>query len=96
MEFKEKITKNIINISRKAFNVIFIIVCTVLSILATSAVHYKILMETQPGYLYNVYLVNFLWMDILIGLVIGFVLFGIISFVIAYYFKFKEKEPQKA
>lgn len=86
MVFKEEKISN----SRKALFVIFFIVCAVLSILTTSAVHFKILTEIQPGYLYNVYLLNFLWMDILIGLGIGFALFITIGMVLNYYFTLKE------
>lgn len=103
MVFKaEKISENIKKyqehikkISRKTYHVMFFIVCSVLSILVTSAIHFKILMEAQPGYLYNVYLINFLWMDILIGLVIGLVLYAVISTGVTYYFKVKEKENLK-
>ncbi len=76
--------------SRRAMFVIFFIVCAVLSILTTSAIHFKILTEIQPGYLYNVYLLNFLWMDILIGLGIGSALFVAIRVIINYYFNLKE------
>ncbi len=96
MVFKvEKITKNIKKISRRAYGVIFFIVCTILAILATSAIHFKILMEIQPGYLYNVYLLNFLWMDILIGLGIGLVLYAVIGIGVSYYFKVKEVDNLK-
>ncbi|NVM47052.1 MAG: hypothetical protein HWN79_19315 [Candidatus Lokiarchaeota archaeon] len=86
MVFKEEKISN----SRKALFVIFFIVCAVSSILTTSAIHFKILTEIQPGYLYNVYLLNFLWMDILIGLGIGFALFITIGMVLNYYFTLKE------
>jgi len=76
--------------SRRAMFVIFFIVCALLSILTTSAIHFKILTEIQPGYLYNVYLLNFLWMDILIGLGIGSALFVAIRVIINYYFNLKE------
>ncbi len=76
--------------SRKAMFVIFFIVCALLSILTTSAIHFKILTEIQPGYLYNIYILNFLWMDILIGLGIGSALFFAIRVVLNYYFNLKE------
>ncbi len=76
--------------SRKALFVIFFIVCATVSILVISAIHFKILTEIQPGYLYNAYLINFLWMDILIGLGIGTALFFIIGLVLNYYFKLTE------
>jgi len=86
MIFKEEKISN----SRKAMFIIFFIVCAISSILITSAIHFKILTEIQPGYLYNVYLLTFLWVDILIGLGIGFVLFAVIGMVINYYFTLKE------
>ncbi|MFX1568667.1 MAG: hypothetical protein ACFFCV_09895 [Promethearchaeota archaeon] len=79
-----------ISSSRKALAVIFFIVCVIGSILTTSAIHFKILTELQPGYLYNVYLLNFLWMDILVGLGIGTAIFFIIGLVLNYYFKIRE------
>ena len=86
MVFKEeKITS-----SRKAIAVIFFIVCAIGCILITSAIHFKFLTEIQPGYLYNVYLLNFLWMDILIGFGIGTAIFFIIGMVLNYYFKIRE------
>jgi hypothetical protein len=86
MIFKEEKIKN----NRKALAVIFFIVCAILSILSTSAIHFKILTEIQPGYLYNVYLINFLWIDILIGLGIGAAIFFVIGLVLNYYFKITE------
>ena len=86
MVFKEEKFSN----SKKALAIIFFIVCATVSILSTSAIHFKILTEIQPGYLYNVYLLNFLWMDILIGLGIGTAIFFIIGMVLNYYFKIRE------
>ena len=86
MIFKEEKISN----SKKALAVIFFIVCAIGSILITSAVHFKLLTELQPGYLYNVYLLNFLWMDILVGLGIGTAIFFIIGLVLNYYFKIRE------
>ncbi|MFX1388218.1 MAG: hypothetical protein ACFE9M_13450 [Promethearchaeota archaeon] len=84
---EEKISK-----SRKVFNIIFFIVCAIFCILVISAIHFKVLTEIQPGYLYNVYLINFLWIDILIGLGIGLVLFIVIGIILNYYWSLKETE----
>ena len=86
MIFKEEKISN----SRKAIAVIFFIVCAIGSILVTSAIHFKILIDLQPGYLYNAYLINFLWMDILIGLGIGTAIFFTVGLILNYYFKIRE------
>jgi len=77
--------------SRKAFGTIFFIVCALLGILIITAIHYKLVTDNQPGYHIYDFLINFFWIDILIGLGIGFVLFIAIGIVIAYYFAIKEK-----
>ena len=61
------------------------IVCEILGIVLTTAIHYKILTDNSPGYPFDSFISNFLWMDILIGLGVGFGIFvGLIVLIMEF------------
>ncbi|UCC19288.1 MAG: hypothetical protein JSV62_14475 [Promethearchaeota archaeon] len=84
--------ENKISKSRKAFRTIFFIVCALFGIIIITAIHYKLLSDNQPGYPFYDFLINFFWLDVLIGLGIGLIFFMVIGIAIAYYFAVKEKK----
>lgn len=77
--------------SWKVALIIFTIISALIGIVLTTAVHYKLLTDNQPGYPFGKFLVRFFWLDILIGLGIGFILFIIILIGIFFYVPSKEE-----
>jgi len=77
--------------SKKSSGKILMVVCEIWGIVLTAAVHYIILIDNSPGYSFDEFLLNFLWMDILVGLAVGFVLWIIVGITIAYFTPSKEE-----
>jgi hypothetical protein len=86
MVFKRERERVKISNASKVFGTIFFIVCVILGVMVTFAIHFDILLTNSPGYPFDEFAIKYLWMDILLGIGIGIALFIIISIVIAYYF----------
>ena len=76
--------------TKKVFWAIFFIVCVILGIVVTFAIHFDVLLTNSPGYPFDDFAIKYLWMDILLGIGVGVAIFIIIGIVIAYYFALKE------
>ena len=57
---------------KSPLGIILIIVSELFGVVMTTGIHYYVLTENSPGYPSNDFLINFLWMDILVGLAVGF------------------------
>jgi hypothetical protein len=80
---------------RKLFGTILFIFCVAIGIIISAVIHFKILTDANPSYSFNEFAITFLWMDVLIGLGVGFVLFIIIGIVVAYYLALKGEESSE-
>ena len=81
--------------SKKSSGKWLLIACEIWGIVLTAAIHYVILIGNSPGYPFGEFLLNFLWMDILVGLAVGFVLWIIVGIILAYIIPSKEETGSK-
>lgn len=70
---------------------VMIIVSVLLGIVLTTVIHYKILTDNSPGYAFGKFIINFFWMDILIGLGVGFGIFIALIILIIHILSLKEE-----
>ncbi|MFX1305030.1 MAG: hypothetical protein ACFFBV_07805 [Promethearchaeota archaeon] len=87
--------EGIIPKSKKSSGKWLMIACEIWGIVLTAAVHYVILIGNSPGYPFDAFLLNFLWMDILVGLAVGFVLWIIVGITIAFFMPSTEETASK-
>lgn len=87
--------KGVVPKSKKSSGKMLMVGCEIFGIVLTAAIHYIILTDNSPGYPFDEFLLNFLWMDILLGLAVGFVVWIIVGIAIAYIVPSKEDATPK-